>query len=198
MPSIADAFDKTKTMWMPGKLYIGISPPAFGGVVTLDVNGLPDATENPNAKHIGMTRAGTKLFYKMTKADAKSDELPAPHDSKITGEEMRIEGRWLQVLDDALLASISVGGVSNTITGGKKVSFGGKGTIPTTCVLVVAPRKNDPTKFIQFCIYAGYNSEGVEIDVNSEKENDSPFVFRGQAVIGRTVNDMMGYFFIGS
>ena len=200
MAAVPDNFDKTKTLWNAGLVYVDITPPAAGAVVTLDASGKPDATENPNARHVGFSDKGSKFSYKMTKADATDDEHTAPHDSRITTESMMISGTWKQILDEVLLAKISVGGQSATLTtpAGKKVSFGGKQAITGLCILIVTPKKDDPTKFIQICGYSMFNDAGVEVTVTKDAENSTPFNFVGLALTARAVNDQLGFLFVPS
>lgn len=196
MPSVADNFAKSKTMWNAAKVYTGCALPAEGSIVTLDANGRPDSTENPSAVHMGYTEKGTVYKYKWSKVDAMDDEHTAPHDTRITGEEITVSGGWKQVADPALLETMSVGGTKQAITGGNLVSFGGKKTPTAGTILVVAPMKDDPTKFIQFFILSGYNTEGVEITNTKDAENSSPFSFFALAVASRTDGKNMGWMFI--
>jgi hypothetical protein len=192
MAGTATAFDKTKTLWNNGQVWIDLAVPSAGGKITLATDGTPDATANPSAKHIGFTRKGSKVSYKMTKTDAMDDEHTAPHDTRITAEAMRIEGTFLQVLDTVLLAEMSVGGTEVTVTSDKVVTFGGQQSITTRCIAVIVPKKDAPTKFIAVVLYAAYNESGIEITITKDAENESPFAFVANAVAGRAALDQLG------
>lgn len=192
-------FDKTKTMWNMGYVWLNCAVPAVDSIITVVANSngepTPDSTENPSAVHLGYTDKGTKCSYKFTKTDATDDEHYMPHDMKITAESMSIEGGWKQLLDSALLVPMSVGGTLTSPTGGKLVQFGGLDTITPTCIAVFAPKKNDATKFIQFVIFSGYNTEGVEWSNTKEGEAVSPFKFEALAVSTRAKGKQSGYIY---
>lgn len=200
MPAGTVSFDKTKTLWNPGYLYMNCAVPATGSIVTvvLDANGIPtpDAAENPNHKHVGYTDKGVKASYKFTKADAMDDEHTTPHDSKIVTEALTFAGAWKQLLDDALLSTISVGGTSASITGGKLVKFGGLDTLTGSCIVLLTPKKSDPTKIIQVVMYSGYNTEGIEFTTTKEGEQASPFSFGAFSIPTRPKGDQLGYIYI--
>jgi hypothetical protein len=126
------------------------------------------------------------------------DEHTAPHATRITAETMTIEGSWKQLLDPALLESMSVGGKKATVTGGTIVTFGGKQMPASDCVAVIAPRADNPAKFIVFMLYSAYNESGVTLTNTKEDEASSPFKFNGLAVAGRAQNDQLGQVFIQS
>lgn len=202
MAGVADAFDGTKTMWEAGKVYVGAAVPAAGAaptIVTLADGSLAlDAVTNPSAVHVGYTEKGTVCKYNWTKKDATDNEHTAPHATKIVAEEMTIEGAWKNLLDPALVETMSVGGTKATVTGGSIVEFGGKPTPTATCIVVVAPRRDDPTKAMVFMIYSGYNTEGVTFTNDLENEASSPFKFVGLSVASRARGKQMGQIFIQS
>ena len=76
MPTTASTlnFDKTKVARGPGKLWLNVALPAAGAVLTLHSDGTPDATTNPNAKHVGMTKAGAKCNYSVESDKREADD----------------------------------------------------------------------------------------------------------------------------
>ncbi|HKS27077.1 MAG TPA: hypothetical protein VJS44_04630 [Pyrinomonadaceae bacterium] len=202
MPAGTTNFNKQKTMWNPGYVYYGCAVPAPGAIITvvIDANGIPtpDATENPNHIHLGYTPKGTKCLYKWTKTDATDNEHTMPHDVRLTGEEMTITGQWKQLLDADLLEKMSVGGTKSSITGGTLIDFGGQDVLTPACIAVFAPRKEDPTKIIQFVLYSAYNTEGVEFTNDKDAEADSPFTFVGLSLANRPKKKQAGYIYIPS
>jgi hypothetical protein len=185
-------------MWNAGQVWTGLSIPGAGAGPTLATDGTPDATANPNAKHIGMTDKGTKCTYSFTKKDAMDDEHTGPHATRIVQEVMTIEGAWKQVLDAALLAKISVGGNNASITGGNVVQFGGKQQPTADCIAVIAPRSDNAAKFVCFMLYSCYNESGVQLSNTKEDETSSPFKFTALAVQSRAVGDQLGQMLIQS
>lgn len=196
----ASNFDSTKVMWNAGKVWKGLAVPAAGAAPVLFTDGSPEATANPSAKHIGMTDKGTKSLYTFTKQDATSDEQSAPHLSRIVAEVMSIEGAWKQIIDPVLLTAMTVGATSVTQTSpaGTSLQLGGKQSIATDCIAVIAPQVGDPTKFVVFMIYQGYNESGFELDMTRGGESNSPFKFVAQAIPSRAVGDQLGQVFIQS
>ena len=196
MAGTVKTYDNTKTIWKACDIWFDCSIPAAAAKPTLATDGTPDATANPTAKHAGYLRGGTKAMYKWEKKDARDDQHTAPHRSKRTGEEMRVESRWLQVLDATLLNLLASGGTLSTVSDGKLVEFGGNRTITTTCVYVIGERVDSPGKYICFVIFAAISTEGVEFTFSEEDENDSPLGLTGQVIASRADGKQLGSIYI--
>lgn len=196
MPGTAKTYDNTKTIWRAADIWYDCSIPAAGAKPTLHTDGTPESVANPTAKHAGYLRGGTKYFYKWTKKDAMDDQHTAPHRSKRTGEELRVESRWLQVLDSALLNLLASGGTLSTVADGKLLELGGKRDITTTCVYVIAERVDSPGKYICVVIFAAISTEGLEFTFSEEDENDSPLALAGQTVASRADGKQLGSIYI--
>src|SRR5688572_9703099 len=81
----------------PGQLWTNLSVPGAGGKLKIDADGTPDATDNPNAVHVGMTEAGSAILLKQTFTDFFADEFVHPIIKSLASEEAAITGSWLQV-----------------------------------------------------------------------------------------------------
>lgn len=196
MAGTAKNYSATDTLWNPADVWIDVAVPAAGASITLNTDGTPDATANPNARHLGMTEKGTKCTYSYAKAEARSDELTAAHRTKIVTEDMTIEGSWKQLLDPDLLEILTVGGTKATRTGGTAVTFGGKASITGRSIVVIAEQQGNPGAFVAFHVYQGYNESATELSNTRESETSSPFKFMAQSVTTRVVGDQMGQIYI--
>lgn len=189
-------YDNTRTVWGHADIWIDCAMPAAGAKPTLHTDGTPDATANPNAKHVGYLRPNTKWTYKSTKVDARDYQHTAPHRSKRGEESMRVESRWLQVLDADLLSGIVDGVTVTDVSDGTLVEAGGKRDIATTCVYIIAQRADVAGKYICIVILAALFTEGLEVTFDPEGENDSPLGIDAQAVPSRAEGRQLGQFYI--
>ena len=196
MAGTAKDYNNARTIWRSCDVWIDCAIPAAGAKPTLHTDGTPESVANPSAKHVGYLRGGTKFLYKWTKKDAMDDQHTAPHRSKRVGEELRIEGRWLQVLDSVLLDSLSSGGTLSTPSGGKLLELGGDRTITTTCVYLIAERVDSPGDYICCIIFAAIPTEGLEFTFSEEDESDSPLGLTGQVIASRADGKQLGSIYI--
>lgn len=175
-----------------GQLWAGLSIPAAGARLTLHTDGTPDATANPNAKHLGMTREGAKYMVKPTIEDYFADEFPSPIKSKVTGLEAAITAELLQVTDSALLEILSAGfGTKASGTGYEEISLGAIALVYTSIALIF-PLEADPTKFGVFHLYKTRNDGGIESEIGRKKLSGLPVSFKGLAVTSRAAADTTG------
>src|SRR5262245_17103670 len=121
MPGTARDYDANEIILGPSDLWINVAVPGAAARLTVDSTGgihTPESAANPNALHLGMTESGSTISYKPEIQNFGSDELTAPHLSRIISESVTIKGNLLQVFDWPLLAKISAGGTygSNTNT----------------------------------------------------------------------------------
>ena len=108
-----------------GQIWANLAIPGAGARITLATDGTPDATANPNAKHLGMTREGAAFLVKPKYDQYYADEFVAPIKTNLTEQEMMITAELLQVTDTALLELLTPGvGTKSTGTGYEQVTFG--------------------------------------------------------------------------
>lgn len=166
--------------------------PGAGARVTLHTDGTPESVANPSAKHLGMTLEGARLIYTPSVNNFESDEQTAPIITQLSGEEAKIEGAALQVLDMALMTYLITGGTFGSAAGYEQNTFGGKQTVATFTVLYVAPVFADPTKFFVVNLYKASNSAGVSVDLSRKKMASTPFSFTGLSISTRAAGDQLG------
>lgn len=185
----------------PGKLYIdlgGGSGEWDGGAgvrLLLSADGSPDATQNPNALHIGWTDSGSQFSVKPTFTNFSADESPDPIISRVTAQEAVISGSLLQVMDMDLVEVLNPTATRSDVLGTKGVTFG-IATPAYTSVALVWPMEDDPTRFGVVHLYKAFNDQGLAGNITSKELSKSPYAFRGLAISERTATDRVGRYFV--
>ena len=173
----------------PGDIWLNVGLPAAGARIVLASDGTPDSVTNPSCKHLGMTTEGAKLIYSPSITNFESDEQTAPIISQNVGEEVKIEGTMIQVLDTALITYLIAGATYSTAAGYEQNVMGGKQTVPTFTVAYIAPIYADTTKFLVFNLYKAYNAAGWQTDVSRKKMAAVPFSFMGLSISTRPAGE---------
>lgn len=179
----------------PADVWINVELPAEGSQMTLDATTLtPDSTASPSAVHLGkITPAGLGLTWKPTFEGQMSDETSAPYRYTLGTEEATISGRWLQLLDAAILAKMTPGGTQSTPTGKSVIDFGGLTTFSTFTVAVIWRMSEDSTKAVVFQLFKAFNEAGISIEgLKKGADASAPFTFRGQSISTRTAGKQIG------
>lgn len=194
-------FSNTKVAIGPGKLWVdlggvaGAWNGAAGVRLILDVSGYPDATQNPNALHVGYTEGGEEMTIKPAKTDFFADESLYPIVSRINQETATITGSALQVMDFDLQEVLNPTALRSTSMGTDGFTFGGSGVLTYTSVAVIFPLEEDPTRFGVFHLYKAYNDQGLAAKITSKALSAIPFAFQAVAIGTRAIGDQAGRFF---
>lgn len=192
MAGTAKSYNTAHVELGPGDIWLNVAVPGAAARVTLHTDGTPESVANPSAKHLGMTTEGSKLIYTPNLTNFESDEQTAPIITQNIGEEMRIEGSSLQILDTALMTYLMAGGTFGSAAGYEQNTLGGKQTVATYTVLFVAPIYADVTKFLVVNLYKAYNAAGWQADLSRKKVAAVPFNFFGLSISTRTAGDQLG------
>lgn len=176
----------------PGQLWTNLSVPAAGGKLKIDADGTPDATDNPNAVHVGMTEAGSAILLKQTFTDFFADEFINPIIKSLASEEAAITGNWLQVTNMDIVEVMTPGLMRSDGAGFDRVTFGGTGQITYYSTALIFPLESDPTLYGVFQLYKAVNDPGLAFEVSRKKLGTSPFAFRGVSITSRTSGDQVG------
>lgn len=177
-----------------GQIWANLAIPGAGARITLATDGTPDATANPNAKHLGMTREGAAFLVKPKYDQYYADEFVAPIKTNLTEQEMMTTAELLQVTDTALLELLTPGvGTKSTGTGYEQVTFGQR-ALAYTSVAVIFPTEADPTKFAVFHLYKAMNEGGIDMKVGRKQLTGLPVSFRGYDITSRATADLSGSF----
>jgi hypothetical protein len=202
MAGTANNWLSTRIALGPGKLYgnLGGTTNApwdltAGVRLLLDTDGTPNATQNPNALHLGMTEGGEEWSVKPTKQDFFADEFTTPIASRITAEEIVISGSLLQISDMAVMAMMNPTATRSDVGGSEGLTWGGQGTPVFRSFAVIWPVEGDTTHWHVFHVYKGYNDLGMAAQVSSKKLGASPFAIHGYAITTRTSGDQSARFF---
>lgn len=192
MAGTAKAYTTAMVELGPGDVWLNVAVPGAGARVTLHTDGTPESVANPSAKHLGMTLDGAKLIYNPSLTNFESDEQTAPIITQLAGEEARIEGSSLQILDTALMTYLIAGSTFGSGSGYEQNTVGGKQTVATFTVLYVAPIYADTTKFLVMNLYKAYNASGWQADLSRKKMAVVPFNFFGLSISSRAAGDQLG------
>jgi hypothetical protein len=183
----------------PGQMWVNLAIPAAGAFLTLATDGTPDATANPNAQHIGGTKAGTKLMLKPKFNNFSIDEKTAPVITAVGGNEMGISAELAAVNDTNVLSWMlpGIGTRSVTASTSEQITIGIRSIIYSS-IAVIFPLQADPTKFGFFHIYKGLNDSGVEWSVTRTEAGYTPVSIVGYEITTRAAADSTGAFQIQS
>lgn len=182
----------------PSDLWLNVAVPNAASRLTLDADGTPDNTANPDAIHLGMTAGGVTFEYMPEIQDFTSDELTAPHMSRIISEKASLKGEFLQVFNWNLLAKMTVGGTrnvnTNTSTGYEELTMGGVSTVSTFSVALIGPDISGSGQYWVVQLYKTFNKSGFTFAVTRKDQSRAPFEFSGLAVTTRAVGDQIANF----
>ncbi len=202
MAGTPDNWLSTRIALGPGKFYGNLGGTnnaewdlGAGVRLLLDADGTPNSTQNPYAKHLGMTEGGEEWSVKPTKTDFFADEFVNPIASRITAEEGVISASVLQIGDMAVQAILNPTSTRSDVGGTEGLTFGGLGTITYRSFAVIWPVEGSTTLFQVFHIYKGYNDQGLAAQITSKKLGASPVAIRGYAITTRTAGDQLARFF---
>jgi hypothetical protein len=178
-----------------GQLWVGCAIPAGSARMTLASDGTPDATANPNAKHLGMTREGATFNVKPGFENFMADEFSSPVKTRMTGLEMTIAAEILQVEDWDILEQITAGfGTRVTDTTFDQLTFG-IGSQSYTSVALIFPTEGDKTKYAVFQLYKAFNEAGLDsLQISRKTMSGARVTFRGLDITSRDITDLSGSF----
>ena len=198
MAGTAKNYNGNQIVLGPSDLWLDVAVPNASSRLTLDADGTPDSTANPTAIHLGMTAAGVTFEYMPEIQDFTSDELTAPHMSRIISEKASLKGEFLQVFNWNLLAKMTVGGTrsvnTNTSTGYEELTMGGVSTVSTFSVALIGPDIQGTGQYWVVQLYKTFNKSGFTFAVTRKDQSRAPFEFSGLAVTTRAIGDQIANF----
>ena len=198
MAGTAKNYNGNQIVLGPSDLWLDVAVPNAASRLTLDADGTPDGTANPTAIHLGMTAAGVTFEYMPEIQDFTSDELTAPHMSRIISEKATLKGEFLQVFNWNLLAKMTVGGTknanTNTSTGYEELTMGGVSTVSTFSVALIGPDIQGSGQYWVVQLYKTFNKSGFTFAVTRKDQSRAPFEFSGLAVTTRAIGDQIANF----
>lgn len=183
----------------PGDLWINLAIPAAAARMTLtapatSIGLTPDATENPNAFHVGVTKGGSKLMGKSTMEKFFADEFRGPIASNVSELQMGISAELLAVTDVKLMSYMLPGvGTYATGSGYEEVRFGIK-AITYFCAALLFPLVEDTTKYGVWQLYSSLNDAGVEFAVSRKEMGSTPISLVGYELTSRAGTDTAGIY----
>lgn len=201
MPT-ADNFVAAAVLQGKSKLYVDLGggtgewDGASGVRLLLSTDGSPDATQNPNARHLGYTQEGLEWLVRPEFLGFTPDEELDPIIFRPQSEEKVISGGMWQLADLDLAEALMPTSTRSDLGGSKGLTFGGKQTITYTSVAAIAPLALDPTRYAVFHLYKAFNDQGLAAQLGKTKVSNSPFAFRGLAISTRTEGDRAGRYYV--
>ena len=187
-------FDVTKTQKNAGKIWFGLAIPAASAYLTIGSDGTPDATENPNAKLIGLTEKGSMIGMTKTFTEEFYDEFKYALERNLDQIGATIKTEAAQVLDEDLLTLATVGVGSPLTPTGKKAWTLGESELSFTSIAVIAPTKPDKGTYVVFALYNAYNNAAFDMTVSRQERAKLPLEFIGVAIPTRAATDTTGAF----
>lgn len=177
----------------PGQLWANVAVPGSGARLTLHTDGTPDSTANPNAVHLGMTKAGATFTVKPAFTAYNADEFRSPIKSSLDAVEAVIEAEILQVEDFDILEQLTQGFATlSSGSGYEQLTFGVK-SITYVPVALIWPTEADPTKFAVMQLYKTINEAGLEaIQIARQSQGACKVMFRGHDITSRVAADVVG------
>lgn len=188
-----NAFDITQTHKLPGKIWTGLSVPAADSYLTIGTDGVPDATENPNAKLVGLTDNGSECTISRSFTEEYFDEFKQPLEQSLEQVGMMIKCSAAQIMDFDLLAAITPGvGTKQTGTGKDGIITIGEVALTYSGVAVIFPLKANLAKYGVFHIYKGFQKNDISFAVSRQTRSKIDLEFHGVAIPTRDKDDLMG------
>ncbi len=193
MAGTAKNYDAQKIIIGPADVWLNVAIPGAGGRITLHTDGTPDATANPNAVHLGLTKSGSVVTIASTYQPSEADELLSAYRVTRAAEQMMIEGEFLQVMDFDLLELMSCGAFTGASGSGyEQLRVGGKVAPTYISLAVIFALEADPTKFGVAHIYKALNTAEMKAAINRKEPGAVPFKFEAYSVGTRTAGDQLG------
>lgn len=193
MPT-ATRYDVTKIpAGVIATLWAGLAIPGANARLTIDSDGTPDETENPNAKHLGHTDSGITVSATETVQDFFADELAPPIASSIDTATVSITGTLLQVNDEEVMKVLGANLMTySTASGYKQLQMGIKASLTNASIAVIWPTPMDPTKFAAFHLYSARSTAGVTFQIGRKTRAGTPFTITGYPITSRASADQFG------
>lgn len=188
--------DITKTQKNPSRIWFGLAIPAAAAYLTIGATGIPDATENPNAKLVGLTEKGAMLHLARSFTEEFYDEVKYALERSLDQIGGSIKAEAAQVLDSDLISLATVGMGTPLTPTGKKAWTLGESALAFTSIAAIAPTKADPTKFVVFHLYQAYNKADFDVGLSRVERSKLPLDFVGTAIPTRAATDTFGVFYI--
>lgn len=192
MAGTATSWKTTAIAQNAGQLWRGLAIPGAGARLTLDADGTPDATANPNAKHMGATKAGAKLMIKSSMTNFNVDEFRAPIVTNIDTIQMGISAELVGITDTELMAYLLPGvGTRGTGSGYEQIQVGIK-ALAYDSVALIFPLIEDTSKYGVFHLYKALNDAGVEWAQARTELGGVPVNMVGYEITTRAATDTLG------
>lgn len=180
----------------PVNIFTNVAVPAANAEVVIDSTGnvhTPDATANPSAIHIGLSKDGADLLYKPTTENQMADELTSPYRSSLTDEEIMISPKGNLQIGQNLTLTVKqmLGGTLSAPALKSKITAGGLSALTYFSVLAIWAQPEAPTKYMYWLLYRAFNDSGLAMTISRKSDASSDLAFRGFADSSRAAGDQI-------
>lgn len=193
MPATALNFNTAHIVNQYGWGWVGLAIPAAGARITLFTDGSPDATANPNAKHLGHTTEGWSFAATPEVDRLTADEAVAPIKVTTGAVEASIQGNIIQLTDLSGVQQYLVQGMGTygTAVGYEQITLG-LIAVTYTAAALIWPTEADATKFVIYNLYKAINVGGLGGTVRRRQLGSHPVNLSGIAITTRAAADQLG------
>jgi len=182
-----------------GKAYYNIKALAFDEDLIVDANGVPDATQNPDAVFFGGTDAGYTFLAEPTIVQEIYDEIDAPYEAGVDAWNAHVDFDALEVVDIEKMAALQPGVEysENTDAGitTKRVTAGGsRVSLAPAPVAVISKEKGGG--YIGAILYKAYNNAAYTLQFKKTERAKQSMVITGLADDTRQDGDQIWRTFV--
>lgn len=197
MPGTSKIYSAAQIQRGVADLWIDLAEPASGAhKITLFSDGTPDATANPNAKHLGVLEGAAVSQYGPKYDFEKIDQDTAPVVAFLTEEEAVIEATMKQTaFNNVLQYLLPPGFFSDTSAEGVTIGQGGN-IVATNATLACIAKSADPAyNWVVALLYKAVPVAAMKIEMGKEKTAVYQVKFQGLTDLTRPAGDRLGSFY---
>lgn len=195
MPGSALAYNANQITNLHGLFWGNLAIPGAAARLTIHTDGTPESVANPSAKHFGHTTEGWEMTAATTVEEQFVDEQAAAIDSVVNELSVALAANMAQTQDISGLLQYLASGFGTYATGaGFEEIRLGITNLTYMSVALIAPTKNDTTKFLVYNLYRSKNDSGLANQIRRKGLGNNPVAFKGFAITSRAITDTVGAF----
>lgn len=197
MPGTAKIYSAAQVQRGAVDLWINVAEPASGThVITIAPDGTPDATANPNAKHLGLLEGAAVCDYAPKYDLEKVDQDTAPVVAFLTDEEATIQASMKQTsFENVLQYCLPPGFFSGTapaVDEGVTLGQGANIIAAPVTLAVIAPSADPAFKWSVALLYRAIPVAAFKTSLGKEKTAVYEVKFQGLSDLTRPSGDRLG------
>ena len=197
MPGTSKIYSAAQIQRGVADLWINVAEPVSPAhKITLFSDGTPDATANPNAKHLGVLEGAAVPQYGPKYDFEKIDQDTSPVVAFLTEEEATIEAQMKQTtFNNVLQYLLPPGFFSDASAEGISLGQGGN-IIATPSTIACIAKSADPAyAWVVALLYKAVPVAAMKIEMGKEKTAVYQVKFQGLSDLTRPSGDRLGSFY---